>query len=209
MPNAFTCGSIRIIARNCERQVVFDENHRAKNAFCYQPYDCCWPKWADAAENFFKETFKYRYDEKKNTLKTQYPEVEKTNETEETLKEYFNTNKIDVLEGIYKSYQTEGMSYYKFAIKKFGEKYKAIILDAEVKIWKPGQVKAYFEPSSINGFYSVKWFGRSKTSFETFGQLESASLLNIEFTDEVTMQKNKINSLKCFHLSTMKLPLHK
>jgi hypothetical protein len=57
------------------------------------------------------------------------------------------------------------MPFYKFAIKKRGEKYIAIIIDAgEGSIWKPGEVKAYFEPTSIRGFYSVKWYRRNKTS---------------------------------------------
>lgn len=197
LPNSLNCGSIRVVGIDCKGQVVFDENQRAKNAICSYPYDCCWRKWANAAEEFFGE-FKYKYDQTKNSLKTEYPEVESVNETEESLKSYFTNNKIDMIEGIYKSYQVQGLPYYKFAIKKYDDKYKAIILEAEYKIWKAGEVKAYLEPSSMAGFYSIKWYRGNKTSIETFGGLENAGLLNIELTDQVTKEKRQDKFIKMF-----------
>lgn len=197
LPNELNCGSIRIVGKNCKGQIVFDENQRAKNAICGYPYDCCWRKWANAAADFFQK-FKYKYDVSKNTLKTEFPEVETLSETEETLRNYFTINKIDPIEGIYKSYQIAGTPFYKFAIKKFGNRYKAIIVEAEYKVWKNGEVKAYLEPSSMMGLYSVKWFMGNKTSVETFGNLEDDALLNIELNDQVSKQKRQEKFIKMF-----------
>ncbi len=57
---------------------------------------------------------------------------------------------------------------------------KAIILESEYKAWKQGEVKAYFEPSSMTGFYSVKWFSGNKTSSETFANMENPALLSVD-----------------------------
>jgi len=39
------------------------------------------------------------------TPKIEYPSIEKTEETEESIKSYLSINKLDPIEGIYKSYQ--------------------------------------------------------------------------------------------------------
>ncbi|MCX6253697.1 MAG: serine protease [Bacteroidia bacterium] len=201
-PNALTCGAIRITGKNCKNQVIFDEIQKSKsNAYCYSPYTCCYPKWADAAESFFKE-LNYKYDEAINTLKTEYPEVEATDETEETIKLYLTTNKVDQIEGIYKSYQSDQLSYYKFGIIKQGDKFKAIIIESDSKQWKQGEVKAIFEQSSMRGFYSVKWFMSDKTSNETFGIMDNDAMLTIEFKNQQTGEKYQDKFIKMFPSSS-------
>ena len=197
-PNALSCGAIKIIGKNCKEQIIFEAIRKSKsNAYCYPPYTCCYPKWADAAESFFKE-FHYKYDLAKNALKTEYPVVEKTNETEEKIKSYLTLNKIDQIEGIYKSYQSDGLSYYKFGIIKQADQFKSIIIESDLKHWKQGEVKAIFEPSSVKGFYSVKWYMGNKTSFETFGKMENEALLSIELKDPNTGEKREDKFIKMF-----------
>lgn len=132
------------------------------------------------------------------TPKIVYPEVEKTEETEESLKEYFSNNILNPIEGIYKSYQSETLGYYKIGIKKIENVYKAIIIESEHKHWKTGEVKAIFEPSSMKGFYSTKWFMRNKTEEETFALLESGVILSIEFENPKTKEKVTSKFIKMY-----------
>lgn len=134
----------------------------------------------------------YKFDKSKIDV-INYPEVEKSNETEKSLKEYYASNKLDNIEGIYKSYQDNVMSSsYKIGIKKKDDKYIAIILDVEKKTgnpWNKGEVKAYFEPSSMNNFYSVKWLMGNKTENNTFASIENNTILSIEFNNPKTKEK--------------------
>ena len=125
------------------------------------------------------------------------PIVESTSETEQSIKTYLLSTKLDMIEGIYKSMQVEGMPYYKFGIIKLNEKFKAIILESNLKQWKPGEVKAYFEPSSIKGVYSVKWYMGNKIVYETFGNIDTPGLLTIDLKDQ-TGQKRQDNFIKMF-----------
>jgi S1-C subfamily serine protease len=126
------------------------------------------------------------------------PQVEKTQETEESLKKYFSENQLNPIEGIYKSVQNEGVSYYKIAIKKLNDKYIGIVLEADLKQWKTGEIKAYFEPSSVDGIYSVKWFMANKTHIETFATMENLAILSVEIENNQTGQKTPSQFIKMF-----------
>lgn len=132
------------------------------------------------------------------TPKIIYPEVEKTEETEQSLKDYYANNSLNPIEGIYKSYQSESMGYYEIGIKKFDGVFKAIILESEHKHWKVGEVKAIFEPSSMKGFYSTKWFMGNKTEEQTFALLENGVILSIEFENPKTKEKTSSKFIKMY-----------
>lgn len=125
------------------------------------------------------------------TPQIQLPDVEKTTETEESIKAYLTSNKIDPIEGIYKSYQSDHLTYYKFGIIRKDEKFKAIIIESDLKSWKPGEVKATFEQSSMKGVYSVKWYSGTKTSQETFGYLKNDGILSLELSNLKTGEKTQ------------------
>ena len=126
------------------------------------------------------------------------PKVEQTSENGETIKRYLSSNKLDVFEGIYKSYQTDGMPYYKIGIIKKDEKYKAIIIESDSKYWKEGEVKAIFEQSSMKGFYSARWYMGNKTSVETFASMDNEALLTVELKDLKTGEKRQDKFIKMF-----------
>mgnify|MGYP002405544632 CR=1 FL=1 len=139
----------------------------------------------------------YRFNTSK-TPKLDLPEVEKTEETEQSLTAYFDSNALDEIEGIYKSYQSDQLGYYKIGIKKFGSKYKAIIIESDLNHWKQGEVKAVFETSSMKGFYSTKWYMGNKTPFETFALMENPALLTVEFKDDKTGEKRTDQFIKMY-----------
>ncbi len=110
-------------------------------------------------------------------------ESETSTETESTLKTYFDNYKsLNQLEGIYKNLEQNSSfdSFYKFGIKKVDQRYIAIIIESGSSNWKKGDIKAYFEPTSIKNVYSVTWLLNNKTKFETLGNLENDAILNIE-----------------------------
>ena len=131
-----------------------------------------------------------------------YPKVENTLETEETIKSYLKSNSLDPIEGIYKSYQSAGLPYYKIGIIKSQEKFKAIILESEINIWKEGEVKAYFEPTSMKDIYSVKWYMINKESTETFCKIENGSIITLETMNAQTKEKQQDKLIKIFPSAT-------
>ena len=192
----FTAGvsTVGLTIRNCQNEILYDEKSTAAN-------------WVNNLQDNFDRALKNcwnRIDKSSytfNPLKTpelNLPKVEKTNETEETIKQYLISNKIDPIEGIYKSYQDDQLSYYKFGIIKQEEKYKAIILESDLAQWKEGEVKAIFEPSAIKGVYSVKWYMANKTASETFGSMENEGVLTVELKNSQTGEKEKDRFVKMF-----------
>ncbi len=182
------------IVKNCKNEIVFENSSWASHFGSYYPQNT-----RLAMEKAFSpiQSFNYRFNQNV-TPKFEFPTVETTTENEQTLKIYFENNKLDPIEGIYKAYQTEEMSYYKIAIKKREDKFIAIIIESKQEQWKEGEVKAYFEQSSIKGLYSVKWYMADKTPYETFGNMENEALLSIEFKDSKSDVKKKENYVKMF-----------
>jgi len=108
-------------------------------------------------------------------------DIKSTTETETSIKAYYDTTTLDPIEGIYKG----TTPYYKFAIKKYNDKYLAIILDAEdKKSWKAGTVKAYIEKSASDAIFSIRWLMGDKTPNETTGILKNGILLSIYINNE-------------------------
>lgn len=117
--------------------------------------------------------------------------VELTKWTEESIKATISSRAFNPIEGIYKSYQRDGMPHYKIGIIKDGAVYKAVILETEVPGWKTGEVKAVFEPGATKGIYSTKWYMSDKTPYETFSNvdMESETALSVELKDTKTLRK--------------------
>ncbi len=207
-PNSFNCGSVRISIKNCKNELIKDELVKSKNAICSSPYECCFYKWSEASFTYFTK-LKYQYNPELNMDRTEYPAVEKIPMTEESIKDYLTNNTLDPIEGIYKSYQREGMPYYKFGIIRQNDKFKAIIFESTLKIWNPGEVKAIFEPSSMLGFYSVRWYRGNKLSVETFGNIEKNAALTIELTNPQTGVKTQDKFIKLFPVSENLVPSKK
>lgn len=184
---------VTITLKNCKDEIVHSNTGGAM-AFSVQG------DFNKATRRAFEKIKQMPYNFKlEQTPEIEYPEVEKTIETEESLRKYFAENKLSQIEGIYKSYQAENLPYYKIGIKKREGKYIAIIIEAEqANIWKEGEVKAYFEPSSMKGFYSVKWYMENKTSCETFAMMENEAILSIEFKNSKTGEKRTDNFIKMY-----------
>ena len=128
------------------------------------------------------------------TPKIDYPEVENINKSEAELKLYYDSNELDPIEGIYKSYKME--SNYKLGIIKVDDIFKAIILESDLPQWKKGDVKSVFETSAVDEVYSAKYYLGNKTSIETFANLEGG-LITVEFKNP-DGSDNNIRLLKLY-----------
>ncbi|HRA60820.1 MAG TPA: trypsin-like peptidase domain-containing protein [Bacteroidia bacterium] len=204
-PGPYTNAEVTLTFTNCFNQIVYKTIGKGGTASTYQRY------FAQAVKKALREfsSLNYKYNASL-TPKIVYPEVEKTEETEESLKEYYTNNSLNSIEGIYKSYQAENMPYYKIGIKKRDNKFIAIIIEAEQEnIWKLGEVKAYFEPSSMKGFFSVKWHMGNKTPYETFAMMENDAILSIEFKNPQTDEKRTDKFIKMYPPAEGEISLNK
>lgn len=184
---------VTIVLRNCKNEIVISNTGSAAALSVQDDFN-------KATKRAFSliESINYRFDPTK-TPKIVYPTVEKLNESEETITKYLNTNELDKIEGIYKSYQAEYLPFYKIGIIKRANKFVAVIIEAQQNnIWKEGEIKAYFEPSSMSDFYSVKWYMGNKTPFETFALLENDAILSIEFKNFQTGEKRTDKFIKIY-----------
>lgn len=180
---------VSLIIKNCNDSIIYRKSYHSMN-------------WNDNYPDNFQralngilsnmKSFTLKYDPSL-TPKINLPTVEKIDITENKAKQYFNTNQIDLIEGIYKSMND---SYYRLAIKKYNNSYAAIILESdENSVWKPGEIKAYIEPSSAPNVYSIKWYTANKLPYETFGILEKNAILSVEFNNSETNSTFKFMKL--------------
>lgn len=185
--------------QNCKGEIVYKDNAHATN--WNNNYN---DNYRRSLDNIFKRLKKYNLAfNSEKTPKLDYPEVEKTAETEKSLIDYFETHKLDDIEGIYKSYQSPNLSYYKIGIKRKENQYIAIVLESEeFSPWKVGEIKAYFQPSSMKSVFATKWYMANKMSYETFATLENGAILSIEFDNPQTSEKEQSRFIKMFPSAT-------
>lgn len=123
--------------------------------------------------------------------KYSFPEVEKTNENEISLKEYYKNNKVDQLEGIYNLLKGKDINYYKIGIKKYGDLYKAIVLESDLNIWKEGEVKAVFEKTGYENTFSTTFYNMFKNKTHILSNLEN-SILSLTLSEDNTVKFVKV-----------------
>lgn len=140
---------------------------------------------------------RYRYDPSK-TPKPEIPEVEMSDWNEEKIRDYLNSaQSLDRIEGIYKSVENEALGYYRLGVVKDGYKYKMFVLETDAEFWRPGELKAIFEPANL-GLYSVSWYMGNKTKAEVFGTVDSRGVLEVDLT---SANSTKSQFLKVYPLT--------
>ena len=94
------------------------------------------------------------------------------NLNEDSVRNYLVNNIISDFEGIYKSF---GDNWYRFAIIKQESRYVAFILETANVRFKPGDIKAYFEPVKRN-LFSTTYIMGDKTTKETISTIDDGML---------------------------------
>lgn len=116
--------------------------------------------------------------------------------TEDSIRKYLDEHQLEPIEGIYKSYRqaNQNSPSYTFAvIKDAPGKYRAIIIDAETSIWKPGEIKMVLENSAIENIFSVHYYMEDKSKVETFASFEN-NIIKIDFSNQQKTNENSISS---------------
>jgi S1-C subfamily serine protease len=200
--NAYGKNSLKLLLTNCRGLSVY-ENDVSANAVTWAGEYTVAKDLEKCIKKAFQplEKLNYSYDEKLTPLINDIV-VEKTNESEESLRKYFSQNSLNEIEGIYKSVQNATQTYYKIGIKKYEDKYKIIIIEAEVKAWKPGEVKGYLEPTSSDGIFSAKWYLADKDSQETFLTLENGGFFLL-IRNPLTGETIKDAFIKMFPINSL------
>ena len=175
---------------DCDNIALYDKTNTASG------FGASYDKNADvsserAFDNF--KNFAYAYDVSL-TKKIAYPAVENINMDENKLKSYLDSNKLDPIEGIYKTYKSD--FNYKLGIIRVADNFKAIIIESDLPQWEKGEVKMIFESTALEDVFSVKYYMADKTSIETFANLEGG-LIKVEFKNQ-TGESQDINLLKLY-----------
>lgn len=200
-PNAWNCGIVKISILDYNNKQIVNKSIRSIQSVCWSPYLCCYEKWGDAITKYL-EKINYTPNIKESLIHEQQKKdniiVEKTTEREQSLKNYFNNNKLSDIEGIYRSIQTVIEGNYTVGIKKYGDEFKVIVIESDQSNWKQGEVKAIIKSSSMNNVFFVSWFMDNKVPYETIGSLAETGFLSIELKDNKSDKKINERFIKIY-----------
>jgi S1-C subfamily serine protease len=183
---------VTIVLNNCKNETVLTNQGGGMGLSVQADFN-------NATKRAFDVILRMSYNfSSQKTPKFEYPEVEFFDETEETIRKYLAENRLNVIEGIYNSYQNDRMPFYKIGIIRKEDKFTAILIDSKLKHWKIGDVKAIFEESAMRGFYSVRWHLGDKTPYQTFANMENEAILSVELIDTSTGDKIYAKFIKMF-----------
>lgn len=200
-PNAWNCGIVKISILDYNNKQIVNKSIRSIQSVCWSPYLCCYEKWGDAITKYL-EKINYTPNIKESLIHEQQKKdniiVEKTTESEQSLKNYFNNNKLSDIEGIYRSIQTVIEGNYTLGIKKYGDEFKVIVIESDQSNWKQGEVKAIIKSSSMNNVFFVSWFMDNKIPYETIGSLAETGFLSIELKDNKSDKKINERFIKIY-----------
>ena len=157
--------------------------------------------WARPTAYYFKKAVvkafrpiyaHYHFFDLTKRFKPYYPEVEMSNETRESLTDYYDSNRIKPLEGIYKMMNGE----YTIGIKKVDNEYKGIIIESQYQHWKNGEVKVIFNQTATPNIYSFKYYLKDKTDINSFLLIEENAFIEIPISDE-----SKVTFIKTYPIN--------
>jgi S1-C subfamily serine protease len=183
---------VRLKFTDCDGNLIAET--QAGCAMCAVTVEGELRKASKKAIRKLKKLSNYEYDSE--ILKHTLPDVELTNETESTLTSYYDSNILHEIEGIYKSTEENGNSYT-LGIKKYGRLFKAIIIKADYKHWKDGEVKIILNQTATKDLYSCSYFLGNKQKKELFLIVENSGLLTFKIDD-----KNTANFIKMYPVNT-------
>jgi len=179
---------VKLKFRDCNNNIISESQSGC--AVCGYTVEAELRQAAIKAVRKIKSIDSYKYDQE--ILSHTLPALELTEENENTLMDYFKSNSLDNLEGIYKSIEENGNSYT-IGIKKFDHLYKGIIINADYKYWRVGEVKILLNPTATKNLYSCDYFMANKTKKQIFLAIENPGLLSFRINEV-----NTSNYIKMF-----------
>lgn len=118
----------------------------------------------------------------------------KTKWTEQSLKNEWEKNGLNAIEGIYENtILSEGSPKYRLAVKKEEGNYQIIYLKgAEFSNWKEGDIKAYFYETATPFLFKVKWYLGNKAPNENLYITFDQGLMKIIWTDKNILNPEEV-----------------
>ena len=118
----------------------------------------------------------------------------KTSWTEYSLKQDWDQNGYDPIEGIYENtLQSVESPKYKLALKKDDDHYNLIYLTgADYSTWKTGDVKAVLNETATPLLFKVKWFMGNKAPNENLYITFDQGTMKIIWTDQRTTETEQL-----------------
>jgi len=123
--------------------------------------------------------------------------------TEEDLKFYFDTNRLDSIEGIYEGVfngKNVKSSKYKFGVVSDGNEYLVHYLDGAINSndWVEGSLKAVMKKTATPDVYKVEWFMTNKAANDdVYGFIDEYNLLSLRF-GSIVDEDNEVKYLKLY-----------
>ena len=145
----------------------------------------------DNPKNNFYNVLRGMYEYKKPIFNQSYRiELPKrlTNWTEHKIKQEFQLNGAEQIEGIYEnsSSSNRGEAKYKLAVKKILGKFHLIYLSGANNTgnWQEAEVKAILEPTATPHFYKAKWIMADKSENNDYYISFESGMMNVTSSDK-------------------------
>ncbi len=121
---------------------------------------------------------------------------------EQSLKQQWEQNGFDLLEGIYEDITITDGTKYRLGLKKEGDGYDLIYISGEIRyIWKTGEIKAKLYPTATPLFFKCDWFLLNKQIAQgSFVSFENG-LMKLQIND-TRVYYNEYNFIKIYPTSS-------
>lgn len=132
----------------------------------------------------------YSYNYQPETLVSETIATESNTElnfsSEKSIRNYFDKNGTELIEGIWEYSSSNGDAEYKISIIKDDYKFKGYILEGSGR-WKPGDLKVEFETAATDEIVTINWtMGDKRTKNKTIGTVKNNALIEFNLSGPTT-----------------------
>ena len=137
-----------------------------------------------ALKRAMKDMLKYKHNYKAPVIKSSNINIDIDLKSEKSIRDYFDTNGTDLIEGIWE-YTSSDTGSYRLAIIKNDYKFLAIILE-KTGLWNPGDEKANFETAATDKIVTINWImGDKRTNKKIVGTVTNNALIDFNLGNNV------------------------
>ena len=167
-------------AKNCNNKTIYKASSQAYEMS--KSLDMIFTK-ISKLEYFYNENLGLKSDVDITKYSGDYFNVEDIN----SVRNHFQSNSKSLFEGIWNvTSNSELQKNYKVFVIREGFNYNAYILDSDTW-WKPGELKAVFEPTASDEIFTAKWTMANKVSkFQTVAVMDGG-ILKFSFNNVETI----------------------
>jgi len=145
----------------------------------------------NAVKKAMKGMLKYKHKYKAPVIKSSNINIDIDLKSEKSIRDYFDSNGTDLIEGIWE-YTSTGTGSYRLAIIKNDYKFSAIILE-KTGPWNPGDQKANFETAATDEIVTINWImGDKRTNKKIVGTVTNNALIDFNLGNNISAQLYKV-----------------